>query len=151
MSDDTEVKPVYQMPQTNKVDVSSAFTDADATKPEDVIKVTQNVRMGILKMLTDHGASLPTDEDSIKLALSLMGSMDATAQNSAKLKIEEGNSKSVAEIAGLAAVFKQNYKDITDGASRIGSAMDNVLLPEITLIEGELDQGEVSVSPDDYL
>lgn len=150
MSDEEIKHEVYEMKQTN-VDVSDSFKDCKADKPEDIVRLTQNVRMGILKNITGHGKALPKGDDEIKLTLQLMKDMDVTAQNTVKLKIEEGNAQNVSEIAGMASMFKAKLAELASGASRMGSVTDGLILPDIDIVEGELEQGERTVNPDEYL
>lgn len=131
-------------------EITSVFSgDIDVT-PEKVVELTQTVRTGILREITDHGRRLPTDAEGITTALSIMKDMDQTALTTSKLNIEETKANTAAQVAAVAdqILAKMSLGKVT-GAPR---AMEETFeLPEVELQPGEDTQGEAALNPDEWL
>ncbi len=130
-------------------DVQTVLSGEVDVTPENVVKVTQMVRTGILRQITDHGTRLPTDDDGIKTALNVLRDMDHTALTTSKLDIEEKKANSAAQVAAIADNILSKMS-LGQGSvkNNIESEID---LPEVDLLDGEIDQGEKSLNPDVWL
>lgn len=129
--------------------VHSVLSGEIDVAPENIVQMTQMVRTGILRKITDHGTRLPTDEDGVKLTLNILRDMDHTALTTSKLQIDEKKANAAGQVAAIAdsILSKMNI-----GGTIVKNNIEESLeLPEVDLIEGEIDQGELSLNPDEWL
>lgn len=137
------------VPGVDDPDVHTALSGELDVTPEQIVKVTQTVRTGILRKITDHGTRLPTDDDGIKTTLNLLRDMDHTALTTSKLDIEEKRANSAAQVAAIADSI---ISKMSLGQGQIKNDVESTLeLPDVDLLEGEIDQGEISLNPDEWL
>lgn len=135
--------------QIDNQDVNAVLSGEIDTTPENIVNMTQIVRTGILRKMTDHGTRLPTDEDELKMTLTLLKDMDHTALTTSKLNIEEKRANSAGQVAAVADAI---LAKMTLGAANVKSDIESTIdLPEVDLLDGELDQGEKSLNPDTWL
>lgn len=144
--EDPNKKPIDK----SQDEVTALFSDGIDVTPENIVKLTQTVRTGMLRDITDHGRILPTDTDGVSMTLSILKDMDQTALTTSKLAIEENKANSAAQVASVA---DRILASLALGSSK-GPARDmegSFELPAVDLVPGEDSQGETMLNPDVWL
>lgn len=152
MSDQVEFVEDEQKPVVKKGqdEVTAVFDGDITTDPEAIVKLTQVVRTGMLREITDHGRILPTDTDGVSMTLSILKDMDHTALTTSKLAIEDKKANSAAQVASVAdQILSKLALGKAQGPSRVME--ETFELPPVEMVDGEDTQGESSLNPDDWL
>lgn len=152
MSDQVEFIESEKKVTENVVDsdVTTVLSGQIDVTPENVVKMTQVVRGGILKKITDHGTRLPTDADEIATTLAILKDMDHTALTTSKLNIEEQKANTANQVAAVADRLLAKMAFGTSNPTPRNIEQD-IELPEVPMLDGEGDQGEISLNPDEWL
>lgn len=152
-------QPDHSAPQpeyiTDKVvdpAIQSAMTGDITVRPDHVVQMTQVLRTGILRQITDHGSRLPTGGDELKDVLSVLRDLDHTAQTTSKLDIDRSSADNAARIGSLAdsIISKMTFTGPA-GATRVQAPDEGLDLPKVNLNSGESDIGEVPMAPDVWI
>lgn len=131
-------------------DVTTVLSGEIDVTPENIVKMTQVVRGGILKKITDHGTRLPTDADEVATTLAILKDMDHTALTTSKLNIEEQKANTASQVAAVADSILSRMAFGT-GNPVPRNIEEDIELPDVPMLDGEGDQGEISLNPDEWL
>lgn len=131
-------------------DVTTVLSGEIDVTPENIVKMTQVVRGGILKKITDHGTRLPTDADEVATTLAILKDMDHTALTTSKLNIEEQRANTASQVAAVADSILSRMTFGT-GNPVPRNIEEDIELPDVPMLDGEGDQGEISLNPDEWL
>lgn len=86
------------------------------------------------------------------MTLDILKDMDATALTSSKLNIEEQKANSAAQVAEMADALISKLSLGSAPPTAAPRDLESTFeLPEVEIVEGELEQGEQSQNPDAWL
>ena len=132
---------------------SAAYDDPDAlpTQLEERLEITQKMRMKMVNILTEDGNRIPTDADSAKLVLQALNDMDRTTLGTMKQKTDDNKAASDQILARALLKLGEHQgsrsllRSDTPVAPRV-ERVDDSLLPEISVVPGEMDVGTQNIS-----
>lgn len=110
-------------------------SDIMSIEDQQRIEFTLKTRQDIVRSLMPNG-QLPKDPNDRSVILASLDGMDRTVLSKAKIKSDDNASKGQAETAKIMAEMLLRV-DSRKPASRTVDVEDAVVLPEITLVEGE--------------
>lgn len=135
------------------VDIKLDENGRPSVAPGDVVKFTQQLLFKAALDRTSNGTQVPVDMTELSM---ILRDMNQTALTTRKLDQEEEgliNQRAMvdayAELRNLAH-GKNLYTDEGKVTRQVDPYAD-VALPEVTLVDGELHQGELPLNPDDFL
>lgn len=147
------------MSPLNNINVPIAI-DADgnvSTDIQDVLKLSQTLRIKTALAITNFGMSPPTESKDVNALNSLLGGLDTSVQTTRKLDIE---ADAVANTQAEVEAFK-HFQQLARGKDLYGAdqnqprkdpyEIDESALPDVDTNPGEFVQGEQPLNPDDYL
>lgn len=137
--------------------VAAPVIDGASMTEDQVLALTQGIRVGIVRTLTTKAAitgGLPGDsEDRDALFKSLEG-LDKSALTRKRIKADQEQATGVTHAVGLISQLlrqaKSNYGNTIDDATREIPVLGNQV-PEPVLVQGELDQAPAQLDYDSFI
>lgn len=127
-----------------------------STKPEDVIELTQSLRLQIVENITREG--VPTSEDGIKQLSTVLRDLDAAALTTRKINVEESAVDQAARATANMDKFLSQFggqdpfkKGVIIEGKAERPSIDRDKLPEVKTVPGQTFIGVEQLRYEDFV